>query len=515
MRGAGIVAVLLLARLALPLVLRHPAWEFHRDELLYFAMGDHLSLWNMQFPPLVPAIAALGKAAFGESVLAARVPAAVGGVLLLLPMLLAVRSLGGGAFALLLTTLASVAAPVFLRSSVLLQPVVFDQAWAAWALLGVMLACRRDEPRWWMLTGLAFGLGLLTRFSAPVHGLVLLLAALLAPATRSQLRTPWPWMAGALALGLGAPSLVGQVVNGWPFLEQLRSLRVGQLARVTPGEYFGDQVLMLGAAVVPALAGVAWALRPRTGDAGIRAALQVVLGFAALLLALYALARGKAYYAAPAWPMLVAGGAAWLEGATGRLAQRTMVAASRALLTALVLGGAVGLLPMGVPCLAPERMARYAAALGAGTSTNYGTELTLPQDYADMLGWRDQVDAMAAAWRTLPDTVRATAAVSASNYGQLGAIAFYGPLRGLPYPISTESDFWAWGTRGYSGDVVLVAVTAGDEAGYAALWASVTEVGAVRNPWRVEEERDVRIFLLRGLQVPLKQLWRERGPGWT
>lgn len=503
-----------MVRLALPLVLRHPAWDFHRDELLYFAMGDHLSLWGMQFPPLLPAIAALGKATFGESVLAARVPAAAGGVLLLLPMLMAVRSLGGGVFALGLTTLASVGAPVFLRSSVLLQPVVFDQAWAAWAVLGVMLACLRGEPRWWMLTGLAFGLGLLTKFSAPVYGVALLAAALLVPATRSQLRTPWPWMAGVLALGLGAPSLVGQQVNGWPFFDQLRILRESQLAQVTLLEYTVGQLLMLGSSAILALAGIAWATHSRALEARTRSALLVALGFAAILLVWYAVAHGKAYYAAPAWPMLLALGATWTERATAGLARNAARLGIRTLTTIVLLGGAVALMPMGVPCLAPETMARYAAALGAGTATNYGTELSLPQDYADMLGWRDQVDAMAAAWRLLPDTVRTAAATSAGNYGQLGAIAMYGPSRGLPYPISTASDFWAWGTGGYTGDPALVAVSAGDEAGYGDPWASVTELGAVRNPWRVEEERDVRILLLQDLRVPLDQLWRERGPEW-
>ena len=58
--------------------------------------------------------------------------------------------------------------------------------------------------------------------------------------------------------------------------------------------------------------------------------------------------------------------------------------------------GAVGgilLLPMGIPLLPPPEMARYAEAMGQtrAVTTNRGTILPLPQDFADMIGWREQV----------------------------------------------------------------------------------------------------------------------------
>ncbi len=78
----SLIAALVLLRFLLPLVTRHPAWGIHRDEYLYFAMGDHLDLFRMQFPPMLAIVAAAGRTIFGESVLAARVPAAAAGALL-------------------------------------------------------------------------------------------------------------------------------------------------------------------------------------------------------------------------------------------------------------------------------------------------------------------------------------------------------------------------------------------------------------------------------------------------
>jgi len=75
--------------------LPQPGFGFHRDELLYFAMGDHLDLFHMQFPPLIAAAARLMKAAFGDHVAGARLlPALLHAALILLAAAMA-RVLGG------------------------------------------------------------------------------------------------------------------------------------------------------------------------------------------------------------------------------------------------------------------------------------------------------------------------------------------------------------------------------------------------------------------------------------
>jgi len=47
--GVWLIAGLFLALHLLP----RPGYGFHRDELLYLAMADHLDLLRMQFPPLI------------------------------------------------------------------------------------------------------------------------------------------------------------------------------------------------------------------------------------------------------------------------------------------------------------------------------------------------------------------------------------------------------------------------------------------------------------------------------
>ena len=200
------LAIALVAiRVALPLLLIDPAWEFHRDELLYFAMGDHLEWLRMQFPPLIAVVAHVGRALFDDSVLAARVPAALAGAALLATMLWFARRLGAGAWALVVIAAASVAAPVLLRTSVLMHPVVFDQLWATLAIASLALAAVEEQPRWWLLIGVAFGLGALTKFSVAFYVASAAVAVLMTPALRRQLATRWPWLAMLVAMVTSMP----------------------------------------------------------------------------------------------------------------------------------------------------------------------------------------------------------------------------------------------------------------------------------------------------------------------
>ena len=62
------------------------------------------------------------------------------------------------------------------------------------------------------------GLGLNNKTAVAVLLFAILLGVLLVPATRSQLRTAYPWLGGLIAMLLWLPNLVWQASNGWPVL---------------------------------------------------------------------------------------------------------------------------------------------------------------------------------------------------------------------------------------------------------------------------------------------------------
>ena len=471
-------------------------YELHRDELLYLAMGKHLQLWRMDFPPAIALLSVLSRSLLGDTLLAVRLtPAIAGGALVLLAGLLA-RELGGGRTAQGLAAMSVLLAPLFVRPAALFQPVVFDQLWWTLGLLALARLGRGGRAGWWLLLGLAGGLGLLTKFSILFFGLAVLIGLLLSGLRRS-LATPWPYLSVALALLIGSPSLVGQFRLGFPVVPQLRDLRAGQLDRVTVLDFLSAQLWMVGPAVLLALAGLVYLLvSPRMRP-------YRVLGWSCLAAFLLLLAlHGKPYYAGPVYPTLIAAGAAAL-GAVGGWSGRALRGAAIALV--LVFGALA--VPFGLPLLPPASMARYAAAarMTEAVTTNRGARLELPQDYADMLGWEAQTRAVAHVLAALPSEQRAQAVLVADNYGEAGALDFYGPRYGLPPVVSPAGSFWFFGPGERPGAVVVA--LGSDPADLARYFRSVRPVTRLVRRWGVPEERDVLISVASDPVRPLQAVW--------
>ncbi len=467
------------------------AYGFHRDELLYLAMGRHLQLWRMDFPPGIAVTAEATRALLGDSLLEIRaVPALVGTALLVAAALFA-RELGGGRRAQVLAAVAVLASPLFLRSANLFQPVVLDQAtWTA-ALFAVARLSWQRDGRWWLALGVALGVGLMVKFSIAFIGIGIVLAVLLTP-LRASLKTIWPWLALVIALAIGSPSLVGQHELGLPVMQQLEDLRKVQLERVTPGAFLLGQ-LYWGPGTLLGVIGLVALL---TGGqlSRYRAIGWSCAGAFATLLLL----QGKPYYLGPIYPVLFGAGAVVLE----RSRLRWVFA-----VTILVYGAV--LLPIGLPILPPERMSTYIQSVGltAALRTNTGELDRLPQDYADMLGWEAQAEAVGQVYHALSETDRKRAVIVAGNYGEAGAIDFFGPRYGVPGAICPCGSYWFFGPGDKQGEVVVTIGPSREDL--APFFDSLQVATRITNPWAVEEERDLTVFVARRPRRTLQEVWPE------
>lgn len=479
------------------------AYEFHRDEFLYLAMGDHLRLWGMDFPPFIAIAGNVERFLFGDHLWAVRLLPAVAGALLVALAVDVAGRLGGGRFAQVAAGASILVAPLFLRASALFQPVVFDQLWWTLALWALLRRGFDDDPRWWLAVGTALGVGLLTKFSIAFIAIPLATATLVT-GLRRDLGTRWPWIALGLTLLIGHPSIAGQIALGWPFFTQMADLRAIQLERVTWGAFLGEQLLLVGPAALLAAAG-AVRLVAQPGNSAERATGLAATGAFVFLLLLH----GKAYYVGPVYPLLVAGGAAWLGG---RASGRRVARASLGVLAAAQVAFGVVALPMGLPILPPAPMAAYAARLGVAeaTRTNTGEQLDLPQDYADMLGWSAFADTVARVFHDLPDAERRNASLLANNYGQAGALEWYGRRLGLPPPVSPVGSYWFWGPGDRGWEVAVIA--GADSAGLAPYFRDIRRAARIVDERRVPEERDVSVWVVRDPVEPIAEVWpRFRG----
>ncbi|MBS1242144.1 MAG: hypothetical protein H6R40_1571, partial [Gemmatimonadetes bacterium] len=505
-RVAGAALILVGAKLGLHLLVAGSSpYEFHRDEFLYFAMGNHLRMLHMDFPPLIALLAEAVRFFSESSLVAYRLVPALAGAILVLLAVLTVREMGGGPTAQVMTAVLLIFNPLFLRTASLFQPVVLDQVWWMLGFLALVRLENTGEPRWWLMLGLAAGLGLLSKFSILFFGLAVLIG-LLVTSQRRALLTRWPWITLGVALLVGAPSIIGQVTLGHPLLEQMAGLKQAQLARISFTEYLSDQVIWGPVAFLFALAG-AVALLGRGPLARYR-----LVGVTALAaFALFASTRGKSYYVGPIYPVLFAAASVWAD----QLARPRL----RALLVwgvpAATVVYCLAILPFGLPILPPEPMARYARAtgIGAGVRANWGEQLALPQDYADMLGWREKAEAVAAVYRALPPEEQAETVLYGANYGQAGALEFYGRQFHLPPVISLAGSFYLFGPGSRSGrTLILLGVEREDLDDLTC--ASLEEVTRVRNRWAVPGEDDVPVLLCRQPSLTPQEIWRRNRPEW-
>jgi 4-amino-4-deoxy-L-arabinose transferase-like glycosyltransferase len=471
-------------------------FSIHRDELLYLAMGKYLRFFHMDFPPLIAVFARLSHTVGGDSLVSIRfLPAVAGAALVVMAALLA-REFGGGRLAQLLAIAGVLTAPLFLRAAGLFQPVVFDQLWWTVALFAVARVAGEsgEQRRNWLLLGLAGGIGLLTKFSIGFIAVGIAAAILLSP-LRTWLRTPWPYVAAGVALIVGCASIVGQVNLGFPVAQQMSDLQDSQLALVSPQQFTAEQALLLGPAILLAVAGAAGLLFT---DA-LRRWRPVGIACLATFLLLMLL-RGKAYYVGPIYPALLAAGAVLVER------MRYSRAIAGALTTVMVAFAVVGM-PVVLPVASPEDTAARAEQLGitSAVTTNRGDVLRLPQDFADMLGWREQVAAAAAVYHALPPADREQAVIITSNYGEAGAVDFFGPAHGLPRAVAPIGSYWFFGPGDLPGNV---AVTIGLEYDdLAPFFDEVRVVQRVSNPWGVPEQRNVPVALARGIVMSLQEAW--------
>lgn len=503
-RGALIAALALAVALHLVTALITP-YELQRDEFLYLAMGEHLRLWRMDFPPAIATLAQLMRHTIGVGLVAIRIVPALFSALLVAFAALFARELGGRRLAQALAALCIIASPAFLRSGTLFQPVVLDQVTWTLVLFSLVRLARTRDPRWWIAIGVAGGLGLLVKLSIGIIA-VGLAAALLVLPDRRWLATRWPWLAVLIALAIGSPSIVGQIRTGWPAVLYARELSAEQLVHVTMGGFFATQLQMLGLAALLAVAGV-WELLRRPP---FRIVALACVGALLILLALH----GKAYYLLPVYPALVGAGAAWLERATAGLAGRRgrapEIAARATVVAAIVIYGALAL-PYGLPVLPPEVMARYAShGTRHGVSTNTGQVLQLPQDYADMLHWRQRVAAVARVYDSLSPDERRRAVIGADNYGEAGAIDYYGPRLGLPHAVCGCGSYWFFGPGEKPGEVLVTIGVA--ERDLRQWYRDVRPAGRLVDPWAVPEERDVPLFVATDPVITLQQLWPRLDP---
>lgn len=483
------------ATLALHLIVNNRYGVFS-DELYFIVCGQHPAAGYVDQPALIPLIAGASHAMFGTALLPLRlVPALAMAATVAMTCELA-RTLGGGRFAQWLGGLCVLFGGVFLVDGLMLttdclQPLT----WLGCGVCLVRLAQTRDE-RWWLGFGAFAGLALASKFLIGFY-LVGLAAGVLATPLRRCLLSPWLYAGAAIALMIAAPGVIWQATHGWPFLELGKAGASAKNLALSPLGFLGQQLLFVGPLAAPVwLAGLwAWSVKPAQPE--LRALPIAYLVMATLFYALH----GKAYYLAPVYPVLLAGGAVAIEGWLARPVWRGVILAATV---------AVGVLlaPLALPIFPPAHYDGYARAIGLSASssqTEKGNQGALPLHLAGQIGWREMAAEVARVYKALPPDERAHAVFFGRDYGEAAAIDVYGPALGAPPAISGHNAYFLWGPGGHDGSVVI---TVGDAFNpLIGAYRSAQVAGRIDSPYAEPFETDIPVYVLREPRQPLAGLW--------
>lgn len=473
-----------------------------RDELYYLSCASRPAAGYVDQPSFSILFLAAWRALFGDSAAALMVPPALCGAAIVVLTGLLARRFGGGAVAQSLAALAAAVSPIWLGMTGYYSMNAFDiLLWTAAASLLAVLVARepgRGAGRLWLLLGCILALGLLNKISVLWLGAGIAAGLVLTPARR-WLSTLGPWLAGGLAfLGL-LPYLAWNALHRWPTLEFMRRATAEKYVPSSPLTFAKDLLLFFDPLAAPLwIAGLAWLLAAK--DAKRFRALAVVFLTTLAILLLNRTSKAE-YLAASFAPLLAAGGVA-LE----RVLRRGRSAAPAWAYGTLLVAGGVALAPLAIPLLPVPRYLAYSRALGVAPSTSERKSIgVLPQHFADRFGWPEMAGTIASVFRSLPEADRERTAVYVYNYGEAGAVDFFGRTLGLPPAICPHNNYFLWGLRGQRPEIFLV--FGGPRSGLERVFSSV-EAGAVfTHPWVMPYESGQTVWICRGLKIPFEEIW--------
>jgi hypothetical protein len=432
-----IIAGFALIKFLIPFLLIHPQFELHRDEYLYLADADHLTWGYIEMPPLLAVMGAISKL-FGGSVYTVYFWGGFTGALTMWLVGKIVLQLKGNITAVFFACLAFLCAG-FLRMHILFQPNVLDVLFWTWSSYCIVCWIDTDQKKWLYWLGICFGLGMLGKYSMAFYIIGFLIAVILTN-RRKWLYSPHFFRAMLLGLLICLPNLIWQYTHDFPVMHHMALLKKSQLQYNSRVDFIINQFIVALPAVFIWLGGLWYIFANPTGRKYIAIG---IIYFSIIALLLYF--NGKPYYAMAIYPSIMAFGGIWFSLVTAKKYTRWLAW----VMPLLMLFLSWRFLALLVPFQSPEALAaKFSQSPFAQKSGllkwEDGKNHPLPQDFADMLGWKEMAEKTARVYNSLPDSVKAQTMVYGDNYGEAGALAFYGRKLGLPEIHSDNASYVFW-----------------------------------------------------------------------
>lgn len=184
------------------------------DEAYYWQYAQHMDLSFYDHPPMVAWLIWLGTALFGQNEFGVRIGAFICGLIAIAYLYGFARNLYDKPTAMGATMLFVVIPFGFASGLAMLPDAPLIAAWIA-TLYYLERALLANKNLAWVGAGIAFGLGILSKYTLGLLGFAALAFILLDPTARRWLSRPHPYIATAVALLMFSPVIIWNMEHEW------------------------------------------------------------------------------------------------------------------------------------------------------------------------------------------------------------------------------------------------------------------------------------------------------------
>jgi hypothetical protein len=381
----------------------------------------------------------------------------------------------------------------------LFQPVSLNQLF--WLLIFYLIIrlVHTQNPKYWIQISICFGLGFLTKYSIVFLAAGFVVALLLTP-HRKLLYSKYFVYGLIIGLVIITPNIIWQYNNSWPVIYHMDMLRQYHLINVDLSGFLIAQVLMNLPVLFFWLTGLLYLLF----HPGLKKYRIIGITYLVVLLMLI-LTRGKSYYTIGLYSVLLAAGGVVFE----KYIKNKLFLYGNLIFMVFI---SIMMLPFSLPILGHKQMqdfCRKSIERGIDMPMRWedGQIHALPQDYADMIGWEELANNVIKLYTALPVEEQSKCYIYGENYGQAGAIRYYGIRSGLPEPISFHGGFIFWAPENVDDIKYLIYIN--DEIeGIKDYFEEIERYNGITNPYA--RESGLPVYLCRNPNPNFTKLYKDR-----
>ncbi len=420
----------IIVKFILQFVLVSPEYELQRDEFLHLDQAHHLAWGYISVPPVTSWISSI-ILLLGNSLFWIRFFPALFGALTILVVWKAIEALKGNLFALILGV-TCVLFSALLRLNLLYQPNSLDAlCWTTFCFILIKYA-NTENPKWFYWGMVFLSLGFLNKYNI-VFLLVGIFPALLLT-KRSIFTDKNFYFSIILFLLLILPNLIWQYNNNFPVYHHMQQLAKTQLVNVNRLDFLKDQLIFFVGSLLVILAALYSLLFYEPFKK-----YKFFFWTLCFTLMVFTWLKAKSYYAMGLYPIYIAFGAVYLE---------TILKSDwkKYLQPVAIIIPVLFFIPMYqvvFPNKSPNYITNHPEPYKKYGLLRWedGKDHALPQDHADMLGWKELAHKIDSIYTTLPPGEQTL--ILCDNYGQAGAINYYTNNK-IITALSFSADYIDW-----------------------------------------------------------------------